>query len=256
MDSNEEISKNLEAVRKKLKENLELKKKLNKNKKDTLSINYLKILPLVIVVVLLICFGYIALTSQSNNISINQTSIVINPPNSILNILAVLIGTFSAFLLTILWNDYIFKTTEQKRKEKIISSLQKDLEHNYYVILYNKDIVEREINENVSIINPLTLFSIGFWDLIKVDSYFIENSDTSLYLSNVAQFKRNINETIRVRENFKIANPSVRSFELERIIGYDKLILSGINSTISCLKKVCEELEFKKLLEDLNSLDS
>ena len=78
--------------------------------------------------IFLACLGlffYFASYNPLNFSIINGTSIIINQQNNvILNILAVLIGTFIAFLLSILWNDHLFNLNENDRENKIIKAFK------------------------------------------------------------------------------------------------------------------------------------
>jgi hypothetical protein len=166
--------------------------------------------------------------------------------NAVVRIVIVPITAIIAILTTIGWREH----NREKSAKKALISIKNELEYNLQILGYNQNIIDEELEliednkfsespkRNKLILKPLLPLKIGFWDIVLIDIFPDEiKSEFLLKIREIDLSERKINEQIKSRENYKIANIEAHDIS-STIKRYDQM-----------LKKNSEEL--RGILMDL-----
>ena len=152
---------------------------------------------------------------------------------------AVIVG----FVLTMIWDFYKFRREIRSREEALLNVIQTELNENINILNTNKAMLERELNvlsNHQSLVNPLTPLQYGFWDLLKVTLSFpkkIIQFDSLTKVAGIAQITKDVNETIRSREEYRIHNGAMSNFS-SRMKNYDQILLEESERLLKLLNEL------------------
>ncbi len=152
--------------------------------------------------------------------------------NAVVRIVIVPITAVIAILTTIGWREH----NREKSAKKALISLKNDLEYNLQILGYNQNIIDEELEliddnkfsenpkRNKLILKPLLPLKIGLWDVVLIDIF--PDEIKSEYLAKIREIdmhERRINEQIKSRENYKIANIEVHDIS-STVKRYDQML--------------------------------
>lgn len=152
--------------------------------------------------------------------------------NAIVRIVIVPITAIIAILTTIGWREH----NREKNAKKALISIKNELEYNLQILGYNQNIIDEELEliednkfsenpkRNKLILKPLLPLKIGLWDTVLIDIFPDEiKSEFLTKIREIDMHERKINEQIKSRENYKIANIEAHDIS-STIKRYDQMI--------------------------------
>jgi len=126
------------------------------------------------------------------------------------------IAIFS-FLLAMAWDMFKFYREAGEQEKVVFSLLQEELSTNIAILETNQAILQKEldiIDQSRMTLETLVLLKTGFWDMAKIhppkklqkaSDLFAKFRDTALSIEYV-------NESIRNRENYRLYNRALNTF--------------------------------------------
>jgi len=166
--------------------------------------------------------------------------------NAIVRIAIVPITAIIAILTTIGWREH----SREKNAKKALASLKNELEYNLQILGYNQNIIDEEMGliednkfsenpkRNKLILKPLLPLKIGLWDTVLIDIFPDEiKSEFLTKIREIDMHERRINEQIKSRENYKIANIEAHDIS-STIKRYDQMIKKNSEELRGTLMKL------------------
>ncbi|WP_414470406.1 hypothetical protein [Methanobacterium sp. ACI-7] len=166
--------------------------------------------------------------------------------NTIVRIIIVPVTALIAILTTLGWKEH----NKKKSEKKALISIKNELEYNLQVLGYNQNIIDEELEliednkfsenpqRNKLILKPLLPLKIGFWDTILIDIFPDEiKSEFLLKIREIDIHERKINEQIKSRENYKIANIEAHDIS-STIKRYDRMLQKNFEELRGTLMKL------------------
>jgi len=166
--------------------------------------------------------------------------------NAIVRILIVPITAVIAILTTIGWREH----NREKNAKKALSSLKNELEYNLQILGYNQNIIDEELEliednkfsenpkRNKLVLKPLLPLKIGLWDSVLIDIFPDEiKSEFLTKIREIDMHERRINEQIKSRENYKIANIEAHDIS-STIKRYDQMLKKNSEELRGTLMKL------------------
>ncbi len=151
-------------------------------------------------------------------------------------------ATVFGFALTISWDIYKMQHDTRVREETVLRALSEELRENKAVLERDVDVLRQELAvlaERRSVVQPLSVLKIGFWDIAKVNlPKALLAGERLLKLRNVASLADGCNEQIRSRENCRMHNGAMSNFS-ERMRAYDEPLVQSLLA----LKAAIDEYE-------------
>lgn len=81
-------------------------------------------------------------------------------------------ATLIGFVCTILWDIYKYQRDKKGEESNAIHYVSQELSSNLDILAKNKALIEQEleiVKGRKDVINPLSTFKTGYWDLVKVE---------------------------------------------------------------------------------------
>ena len=174
------------------------------------------------------------------------TAILKGEFNAIVRIAIVPITAIIAILTTIGWREH----SREKNAKKALASLKNELEYNLQILGYNQNIIDEEMGliednkfsenpkRNKLILKPLLPLKIGLWDTVLIDIFPDEiKSEFLTKIREIDMHERRINEQIKSRENYKIANIEAHDIS-STIKRYDQMLKKNSEELRGTLMKL------------------
>ena len=140
-------------------------------------------------------------------------------------------ATILGFVLTIGWDVYKTRRDTNEREGTVLRALSEELRENKSALRSDLDLLRQELAvlaEQKSVVRPLLVFKVGFWDIAKVNlPKALLRGDGLLKLRNVAALADDCNEQIRSRENYRIHNGAMSNY-VDRMRLYDEPLLQSL----------------------------
>jgi len=166
--------------------------------------------------------------------------------NAIVRIAIVPITAIIAILTTIGWREH----NREKNAKKSLASIKNELEYNLQILGYNQNIIDEELEliednkfsenpkRNKLVLKPLLPLKIGLWDTVLIDVFPDEiKSEFLTKIREIDMHERRINEQIKSRENYKIANIEAHDIS-STIKRYDQMIKKNSEELRGTLMKL------------------
>ena len=153
-------------------------------------------------------------------------------------------ATIIGFILAMLWDFFKFKKEVKRKEEAITTTVQHELNENKIILHHNQILLEKELeilDEKRSVVDPLIPLHSSFWDLLRTNLPFphkYRSFEVAIKIPQAAQLTRDINETIRSRENYRIHNQAMSNY-FSHMKLYDQRLIEDFER----LLKVLRELE-------------
>jgi hypothetical protein len=190
------------------------------------------IIPILLLAISLLIITVISLRASKNSQEIDYREIVIG-------VALVLIG----FSLAMIYDNIKEINIEKKERKSLVTMLQFELANMHATITNNLKIAESNLEllqSGEQNIKPLELIETAAWESAKLRNHiFVKNTGDLFKLANLYSAIHLVNEKIRFRENYRVANQSTVNYtEILRKIDTD------IKSALEKTKK------FHKLAQD------
>lgn len=166
--------------------------------------------------------------------------------NAIVRIIIVPITAVIAILTTIGWREH----SREKNAKKALASLKNELEYNLQILGYNQNVIDEELEliednkfsdnpkRNKLILKPLLPLKVGLWDTVLIDIFPEEiKSEFLTKIREIDMQERRINEQIKSRENYKIANIEAHDIS-STIKRYDQMLKKNSEELRGTLMKL------------------
>jgi hypothetical protein len=166
--------------------------------------------------------------------------------NAIVRIVIVPVTAVIAILTAIGWREH----NREKSAKKALISIKNELEYNLQILGYNQNIVDEELQliednkfsespkRNKLILKPLLPLKIGLWDVVLIDIFPDEiQSEILLKIREIDMSERKINEQIKSREDYKIANIEAHDIS-SSIKRYDQMLQKNFEELRAVLMDV------------------
>ncbi len=157
-------------------------------------------------------------------------------------------ATIVGFALTMIWDFCKFKREIRSREKALLNVIQYELNENINILDNNEAIIKQELqvlSNHKSVVQPLMPFQHGFWDLLKVNLSFpkeLRYADSSIKIMRIAQIAKEINETIRSRQEYRIHSEAMTNFS-QRMKIYDEILLEKAEELRKLLNEFQEMLK-------------
>lgn len=150
-------------------------------------------------------------------------------------------ATIIGFIMTMLWDTFKFKRESKEREETVLSAVKEELISNLSILQYNQTLLQKEIeviDENRSVVAPLSILQTGFWDLVKINlPQKLRKGNILVRIRRLAQLTDQINEKIQSRENYRINNQAMSNYH-RRMKLYDETLLESIGILLKSLEEL------------------
>lgn len=157
------------------------------------------------------------------------------------------LATLLGFGLTVWWDNHKFSRDIEQRDTAIIEALRQETSTNLETATRNQRILAQEIaviDQGKALVEPLGLFQVGAWDLMRVNipRRTAGNERRLLKIGRMAQTAQELNDLIRSRENFRTFNAISSSFVTVMRI-YDEQLQHKMISFSAISEEVRGELD-------------
>jgi len=178
-------------------------------------------------------------------------------PEWLIGFIGGVLATVLGFVLTMSWDLFKHRKEAKEREKTVEGFVGMELTENRRILLSNQRLLENELrslDENKMLVLPLTLFRMGFWELLKGHLPFpgkYRSSSAVLDLLVVVELTTDINETMRSREVFRLHNQGTADF-VAQIRIYDKRLIEDGQMLLKYLDKLDPEAkEYEHIAEEL-----
>lgn len=152
------------------------------------------------------------------------------------------------FVLAMCWDVYKGRREAARRDNALLYAAVAEVEAVKGTVLNDLNIVNSELKLLPSghrLLNPLDPVEGGFWDAVKYNPprALVRDERTLARVRDVARRTDQVNEMIRSREAFRVANPALSTMN-DVLTDYDKLIarwLSELAEALNVLQPALEE---------------
>ncbi|HEY3960378.1 MAG TPA: hypothetical protein VGL68_07700 [Solirubrobacteraceae bacterium] len=133
-----------------------------------------------------------------------------------------------AFLLAAAWDTLKDKRNVGRRDHAMLTAIQRELAANLLIVNHKQEQITQELEQlskGTWLLNPLEPLDIGFWNFARLNlprSIMIDTPAVES-LQRVARLTLNVNDIVRSREEFRIANQASPTFRM-KLGGYDTLL--------------------------------
>jgi len=157
--------------------------------------------------------------------------------NVIIGILIALLIIMLVILIIMGWREH----NNKKAEKQVLIAVKNELEYNLQILGHNQSILDEELEliednkfsdapkRNKLILAPLLPLKTGFWNIIIVDLFpdEVKKSELFVKIRDIDMHANKINQEIKSRENYKIAN--IEAYDISSMVkNYDKIILKDI----------------------------
>lgn len=163
-------------------------------------------------------------------------------------LLGIFFGSLLTFVLTVAWDHYKFSRDNKRKDEVVLSVLYEEISINSAIVSNNEKLIERELtilHLEQSLINPLQLLRSKAWDLVimNLPQVLLNDRDILRKIREIYLIVDEIDETIRSRENYRLANEAMTNFT-SRLKKYDEMLLErgrALSRFIGEIKKILRD---------------
>ena len=152
--------------------------------------------------------------------------------NTLVGFIGGIVATIIGFSFTLIWEIVKSHLGKRSLKNLISACLQEELEMNSLACSNNLTLLQQDnsyLLSHQTILSPLNYLRLSSWDLVISNLEDIKITKNNLdHLATLELFAEKINETIRLREDFKISNAALSTLSA-RTKGYNDLLISNIN---------------------------
>lgn len=187
-------------------------------------VNFMKLSIILLAIIFLAIVGVLASVNNDRSSKINYRNIVVE-------ITLVLLG----FSLALTWDTFKEAKKEKKERESIVFMLQSEMGSIHGAVNSNLETIQANLaamEKGKETVRPLLLLDTDAWESAKLrNNVFIKNTGDLFKMVNLYSAIHIINEKIRFRENYRVANQALINY-IERL----KIIDNDIKNAFEKVK--------------------
>jgi hypothetical protein len=151
------------------------------------------------------------------------------------------VATIIGFVLTTVWDQWKYKRDVKQREEALSTAVKEELKANLKILQGNQSRLQASlegIEAEKELVAPVSFLKNGSWEVVKITPprKWIQGNILT-QISEITISIDLINEMIRSRENYRIANQALTGL-LQRLKKYDEMLLTQCQILREALEKL------------------